>query len=452
MKGLAFISIPIFTRLLVPSDYGVLAIFFSFMGFFSIISGLGIRGSITRYYYEERDDFDSFLGSNLILCFGWSILIITIMIFIKPVLLKFFNVPYTLLMLGTGTAFFSIIFQNYMAYLQASKQSKIVVKLNVTMAISILFIGIIITVLLKENRYYGKAIANFFISIIFVLICIKPLLKLSKLHIKKKHIKYSLIFGIPIVFHLLSSRILIDFDRFIINQLVGNKETGLYSFAYNVGMVQNLITLGMLTAWTPIFYGILNKKKFNNIDILALNFAKIIFIVAYGLVLFSHELVIIMADKKYYASMDIIPIIVISYVFFFLYTMYVGYAFYHKKTYLIAVFTIVAGSMNIWLNYLLIPMYGYEVAAWTTLLSFALLFVLHYCNVKFLIKTERIIKLKVLLPNFFIFIAFVFIYSYIRNITNVYIFLFLIKILLIGFLLFIFFFRNIINITKISYK
>ena len=76
MKGLAFISIPIFTRLLVPADYGVLAIFFSFVGFFSIISGLGIRGSITRYYYEETDDFDSFLGSNLVLGLGWSILII----------------------------------------------------------------------------------------------------------------------------------------------------------------------------------------------------------------------------------------------------------------------------------------------------------------------------------------------------------------------------------------
>ena len=442
-KGLAFISVPIFTRLLIPADYGVLAIYFSFMGFFSIISGLGIRGSVTRYYYEERDDFDSFLGSNLILCIGWSVLIIIIMIFIKPVLLNFFNVPFTLLSLAAGTAFFSIIFQNYVAYLQASKQSKIVAKLNVIMGISVLFIGIILTVLLKENRYYGKAIAYFFISIIFVLICLKPLLELSKLHIKKKHIKYSLVFGVPIVFHLLSGRILNDFDRFIINQLVGKKETGLYSFAYNVGMIQNIIVMGMLTAWTPIFYGKLNKKKFNDIDILASKYAKITFIVAYGLILFSRELVIILADKKYHASMDIVPIVIVSYVFFFLYTIYVDYAFYYKKTYLIAVFTIVAGIMNIGLNYLLIPIYGYEVAAWTTLLSFALLFILHYCNVKFVIKSERIISLKMLLFNFFILIVFIFIFIFISQFINTYFLNFIIKVFLITLLIVVYFAKSI---------
>jgi O-antigen/teichoic acid export membrane protein len=76
--------------------------------------------------------------------------------------------------------------------------------------------------------------------------------------------------------------------------------------------------------------------------------------------------------------------------FFFYYTMYVNYAFYEKKTYLISIFTIIAGGINIGLNYLWIPQYGYSAAAWTTLVSYLILFLLHYLNVRFIIKFSSI--------------------------------------------------------------
>ena len=89
--------------------------------------------------------------------------------------------------------------------------------------------------------------------------------------------------------------------------------------------------MGMLRAWSPIFYEKLNNKQYNDINNLAKKYAKIVYIVALTLILFSRELVIILADKKYYASLNIIPIVVISYVFFFLYAMYVTMRFIIRK-------------------------------------------------------------------------------------------------------------------------
>lgn len=444
-RGLAFISIPIFTRLLSPADYGILAIFLSFLGVVSIIMGMGIRGSIIRYYYEETDDFDSFLGTNLVFILGWSIVVLIILVLLKPTLIGFFNIPFTLLLLGGVIAFLNITFQNYTGYLQASKRSKTVFNLNATRSVIILAFAIVITIMLTDNRYYGKVIANLITSIIFFIICLKPLLKLSSLNIKKKHIKYSLVFGIPIVFHLLSGRVLIDFDRIIINQLVGNKEAGLYSFAYNVGMIQNLISMGMLTAWTPMFYAKLNEQRYGEISKLASKYARLVYILAFTLILFSREIVILLADKEYHAAFEIVPIIVVSYVFFFLYTMYVEFAFYAKKTYMIAVLTIIAGSINVGLNYLLIPKYGYQVAAWTTLISYASLLLLHYCNVRFIIKPQWFMKMKVLLPNFFIMIIFVFLSVIILKETHQLYIRFCIKVILLSTLIFIYFGRRIIR-------
>jgi len=65
-KALAFISVPIFTRLLLPNEYGILAIFSSIISIFTILLGFNIRGAVARYYYEKSNDFAEFLGSNLL--------------------------------------------------------------------------------------------------------------------------------------------------------------------------------------------------------------------------------------------------------------------------------------------------------------------------------------------------------------------------------------------------
>ena len=64
--------------------------------------------------------------------------------------------------------------------------------------------------------------------------------------------------------------------------------------------------------------------------------------------------------------------------------------FIGKKTGAISLFTFIAGFTNIFLNYHFIPKYGYEIAAWTTLASYILLFILHYFNVKFILKEKTI--------------------------------------------------------------
>ena len=80
-QGLSIITIPIFTRLLLPEDYGVLAILSSFIAIFSIFYGLSVQGSIVRYYYEGSNDFNKFLGSILAMIVIWGSLF-TLLLFI----------------------------------------------------------------------------------------------------------------------------------------------------------------------------------------------------------------------------------------------------------------------------------------------------------------------------------------------------------------------------------
>ena len=128
-----------------------------------------------------------------------------------------------------------------------------------------------------------------------------------------------------------------------------------------------------------------------------------------------------MAEKSYHEAFIIIPIVVIGYFFFFLYSLYVGYAFYYKKTLLISIITIVSGLLNIGLNYLLIPKYGYMIAAYTTLITYIVLFLLHYINVKYNIKVDNTIPLRTNYKNLVIIAIataiFFVINSYVSNIV-----------------------------------
>jgi O-antigen/teichoic acid export membrane protein len=121
--------------------------------------------------------------------------------------------------------------------------------------------------------------------------------------------------------------------------------------------------------------------------------------------------------------------------------MYVNYAFYEKKTKYIAAITIITGVLNVLLNYLLIPKFGYVAAAWTTLISYIVLFLLHYINVKWVIKVKRITNVRIFFrPTLILILLWIlhfFLITYIEN----YILKLILRILIFS-LIFVLTYRN----------
>ena len=98
--------------------------------------------------------------------------------------------------------------------------------------------------------------------------------------------------------------------------------------------------------------------------------------------LVAPELLLIMGGNEYLETKYVIPPVMIGYVFQFVYSLYVNIEFYHKKQKNIAFGTIIACVINIILNYILIPRFGYIAAAYTTLIGYISLYVIHYIFVK----------------------------------------------------------------------
>ena len=82
----------------------------------------------------------------------------------------------------------------------------------------------------------------------------------------------------------------------------------------------------------------------------------------------------------------VIPPVALGTLAQYFYTNYVNLEIYNKKTPIIAVSSFIAAAVNYGLNYMLIPRYGYLAAAYTTLISYILLMLLHFLAVRLILK------------------------------------------------------------------
>lgn len=448
-KALGFISIPIFTRLFTQEDYGIVAVFASYVGIMTVILSLNSYTAVDRYYYEKTDDFGEFIGTcfifvGLILCVS-----VTVYVLFYQQINSLMKLPGLLPIYLLFAYLFAIIRRIYARILVPQKKSKefaIISALNgyIGFAIAILFVY-----LLKENRYLGRIWATLLIGFIFSIYYIKEISKYLKFNFKIGHIKYIANYSIPLIPHTLSSVILAQFDRIMINNIINTTSVGLYSLAYNVGMLMLLFIHSITPALLPDFFKLVDNKEYNRLDVLFEKIFLIVTTVAFGLILFAREIVIILADEKFHSALSVVPIVVIGYVFYGMYIVYGMYAGYKKKTIFTSIITLTGGISNIILNAIFLPKYGYIAAAYTTVFSYFIMFLLALLVDKVVLK-QRITPLWLIWKPTLIMFGFIAFAYYLNTLSLGTILFFILKFVLLALFSIIVFYKEIGKLIHIN--
>jgi len=395
---LVMASVPVLTHFLSPDEYGILSIFFSLVSMFVIAFGLNLNAGITRYYLEQRDDFDRMLGTNLIFIGAFSLILLAAVFALSGPLARLVGVSEDVFWFGALLAIVSVAVEIYMPWLNASQNSARYALLTVLRTGAALLVSIGLILWMREDRYLGRIWGELIVVGAMSLYAAFALSRLSRWGFQARYLRYALLFSLPLMPHTVSRFVLGYFDRIIILRLADETATGLYSFAYDIGMAMNLIVLATARAWRPIFFDEYREGNLARITRMARDYALNIYLLAFVMILFARDAVALFADDRYEESFVLIPVVILGYVFVFLYTLYFQYAAYGKRTGLISINTVIAGAANVGLNFWLIPIFGYGVAAYTSLVSFALLYALHYFNARVVLRAQ-VISPAVLLPG-----------------------------------------------------
>ncbi len=101
------------------------------------------------------------------------------------------------------------------------------------------------------------------------------------------------------------------------------------------------------------------------------------------------EVVSLFAPAAYREAIWVIPPVIMSSLFVFMYHFFAPFEFYYKKTSLIAVATCGGAILNIVLNYFFIGIYGYVAAGYTTLVCYIAYALFHFLFMNHICRKEH---------------------------------------------------------------
>ncbi len=375
-KGISFLTVPIFTRLLTTSDYGVVTTYNSWIAIISMVIGFALHMSIRAAFVDYRDVYDDFVSVTTTFTIESGLVLTAIVCLLSNFTVQNMSVVLIFLCMLQGLS--DALIQNYSMYLMMQYRYKFRTVLMVLPNLLAAMISIfVIKFVLKHQLYLGRIIPTALVNVFFGVIIIILVYRKSRALFNYSYLKYGLSISAPLVLHGIALNILSQSDRIMITSLANVSQTGIYSLIYNFGMLATVITTALDGIWVPWFtqkYQNNNREDINN---KVLDYVHLITYAMIGLLLVGPEVVKFLAPHKYWAGITIIPPIVLANYIIFIYTLYVNVEHYHKKTLYITINTIIAAISNLILNFIFIPHFGYVAAAYTTLVSYGIALLFH---------------------------------------------------------------------------
>jgi O-antigen/teichoic acid export membrane protein len=378
LKGISFITTPIFTRIFSTSDYGLVSIFQTWVSFFSVFVGLQVSGSIaTARVHKKSGNFDEYMKNITLLSLIGALIISSLGIIAKDPLSKLLNIEVSLIPHLFVQSYGMACATLYSTFTIQTKKPKQNALFSIIVSLSIVVLSLVLVLSSSQYNYLGKIYAGTIIYIFVIIFVFKRFVHVGKTKEKISDWKYAIALSAPLIIHLLSNIVVGQSDRIVLAKLIDNEATAIYSVAYIIG------TLGMMVAevsnkvWSPWYLD--NTKASNNqqINIAAKKYIIAMSLAFVGVMLIAPEIIKIMAPKEYWSGISSLIIITASVFFQFLYRFPLAYEQYSRNLRWVAFSTVTSALINIGLNYLLIEIMGMVGAAVATFISYVILFAMH---------------------------------------------------------------------------
>ena len=403
LKGISFITTPIFTRLMEVADYGATSVFVTWENVISIFATLSLAGGVYNVAQAKYgDDINAFTSCMLTLSFICSAFVYSICIVINtffPALFGLNNLFLAFMWLQTFTNAVVTFWLMRRRYIYAYKGVIAYTLLSAVLNPTIAIIGVL---LFPDYAVYAKLIGSGLAGIIFgIIICIITYIQ-GKRFASKKYWGYALRFNLPLLPHYLSSVLLNSSDKLMIDRMVGTAQAGIYSIAHSITGLVSIITQAINSALIPFTLQSIKAEKYTGLKSVMTVCTALVAVVCACVVLFAKEGILIFATKEYLDAVWFIPPLAMATLFSFIYGILGNIMFYYEKTWHMSLTTIICAVVNICTNYFGIKYFGYLAAGYTTLGCSALQMLLCYFIVR---KYEKNLHQIVNLRWFFLIIA-----------------------------------------------
>jgi len=377
-KGLHAILLPVYTSWLSPSDYATFSNLLAIVGLIVVATSLYLDNAYARFYFDACDEPDklrSLFSTLFVFITVWGALVAGALFFVlAPHLTRAYDIP--ALPYVAVVCLIPLFAQfNALARTHFRSQHRSGLVTSATYILAVVNAAVALTILLGINATPAAllwgVLAGEAASATFLLF---RLLRddLIGLGLDYHQLRSALTYSIGLIPLTAASWLSGYSDRLLISWLGDTSASGIYSVAFELGRVINIIVWAIFMVYGPMMFALLKENRPENekrIERFQSVYIHLLIGSAFFLSLFTPEFYQLFINDSYNEGIQWVPIIAAAFVFGGLRKLYATPIYYHKLTIYISIGGIVQAGLNLGLNYFLIPSLGAAVAAWAKLAS-----------------------------------------------------------------------------------
>jgi O-antigen/teichoic acid export membrane protein len=383
-----FLLLPLYTYRLAPEEYGVVSLLYAFIAFANILFAHGMDVAYMRYQgMEKTDENKKTIFSTSFISLLFSSLILGSIMFIFADKIAFLTVgeKYAhLIKLAIGILTFDtlIALPKVLLRLENKPYRFVFLELShviIVLGLNVWWIGI------QQLSIDYIFLSNLIASGVAFLLILPKIIKTIELRFNIVWWKGLFIFALPYIPSGVASIFNELIDRYMIKWLVDENAVGLYSASYRLGIFMLIIVMAFKFAWQPYYLKQADKEDAPQLFArTGTYFLLITFYLFLFLSFFINYLVQIpiggrpIISPVYWDSLSIVPIVLLAYIFLGAFLVQLPGLYIKKKNGWIPILNGTAAIINIIINFLLIPRFGYKSAAVATLIGYSIMVILQY--------------------------------------------------------------------------
>jgi len=379
------ILLPIYTLYMSPEEYGIVQAMQVIITVLAIFLSLATERSMARLYFDYKTEKGQkiLIGNATILVFLTATICLILMMLFRNYIAKIYSsidfYPFY---------FYAILNAYILAYTNIPKVVfQVKEKAGVFFWISMLqFISGVVFILyfivIAHQGAEGMLKGQFWGNLVMMPLFFYFIIRQSSFRPKISVAKSILIYSLPIVPSLIFAWVMNLSDRIFIEHYFTLRDVGIYSLGYKIAGIVALFTGAFNAAYTPIFYKIANDSKEINPKLKLKNFnhtfIMVVIFISFGIAFTAKETIGIFLNVRYLEAWKVVNLICLSYLVSTSAGLLNLMIYQEKKTLWMLFIISISAVANTTMNFVLIPWIGPMGAAWATLISSLVFFVIAY--------------------------------------------------------------------------
>jgi O-antigen/teichoic acid export membrane protein len=380
VRSVSLLLVPIYTRILSPTDYGIVDLITLFTAFVGVTVALEIGQSLARYLPDADSNEERSAYASAALWFtlaGYAAFTVLAVVFASPLAELLLDsaerrdLVLVALPLVVGSGVFYLL-QSQLRFELRPAQYAISGLVYSGIGISASVLLVVVLRIGVAGVFLGQAIG----ALAGIAVAGAWARRSFRLAVDFDRLREMVRFSLPLVPSSIGVMIALYIDRIAIKELLTLGDLGLYGIGYRVASVVTLLMIGFQGALTPLIYT--HYRDPETPGELARIFSFFV-TVALGLCLalavFAGEIVRLAAAPAFWDGAIVVPLLAPAALLATMYVFAPGLSI-AKRTATISAINLLGAGLNTGLSFTLVPLLGIRGAAASTLIGAATIFAL----------------------------------------------------------------------------